>query len=108
MHEIRPFRIVKPQRRTAFAAEMALAGTLIAALVFRVFHFRAIDLQRLFAGDLHRLEIAAEIDRIPAAALRLAADAAIAALIRVGMARAQAEAHGAAMARTFEQHQSLL
>ncbi|MNN27163.1 hypothetical protein D3C81_1406900 [compost metagenome] len=51
--------------------------------------------------------IATEVDRIAATALGLAADRAVAALVRVGVGAVQTERHRAAMAGTFELHGSL-
>src|ERR1035437_7053643 len=65
MHEIRPLRIVQPQRAAAALAEVATAaaGPALAILL----DTRAIHAKMLAALDLERLLPCAEIDRITAA-----------------------------------------
>src|SRR4029077_74000 len=102
MYELRPAGIIKPQGRAAFAAEMALTCTGMGAPVFRVLYPRTIDREVTLAGHLQGRGVAAQVDGVPAAALRLAADAAVATLIGIHMARAQPKLHCAAMTGSLE------
>jgi hypothetical protein len=67
-------------------------------------HRRAVDRHVLDAVDLQRGVIGTEVDREAARARRLAADRAIAAHERHGLARLDAEAHGLAVAGSFQKH----
>src|SRR5262245_39755542 len=104
MHQLRPGRIVEPQRRAAFPAEIALAGRDLAMRVLVILDLGAIDAEIALAGNLQRRRIRAEIDGETAAALLLAADRAVAELVRYGRMAVDREADGAAAARTFEFH----
>src|SRR5579862_6469828 len=77
MDELRPFRTERPKRRSALRAEMPFRRADLLAAVLN--HARMVDCYVLAALDLEAAGIAAEIDRVAAPALRLAADAAVAA-----------------------------
>src|SRR5690606_11357720 len=63
-----------------------------------------VDADVVLALYLQRFRIAADIDRITAAALRLAADRTVAALIGNGGGAVQRKLHSAAMTGAFELH----
>src|SRR5690606_4151720 len=70
----------------------------------RLAHPGVIDAHVLASRDFERVVVAAEIDREPAVARRLAADRAVAEVERIGMARAHAKAHRAAVTGTLQPH----
>src|SRR5262249_42632978 len=102
MHERGPFGIVEPERRSAAPAEMPPAGRRVAPAV--LLDARAIDADVRATDDRERLLPRAEIDRITAAAGRLSADRAVAALVRHRRIRIARKAHAAAVAGTFDVH----
>ncbi|CAI8848691.1 hypothetical protein EMIT051CA3_21010 [Pseudomonas chlororaphis] len=106
MDQLRPLRAEQPQPGAAAAAEMPFGAAAPGAFA-RFPEQRVVDRDVLAAADFQAGGIAAEVDRIPAAALGLAADRAVAALIRVGVGAVQAEVDSAAMAGTFELHDDL-
>src|SRR5471030_603604 len=83
---------------------MPLGGTAVGALIAFVLEPRMVDRDVLAPVNLEAFGIATEVDRVTATALGLAADRAIAALVRVGVDAGQTERHRAAMAGTFELH----
>ena len=96
MHQVGPGWIIEPQRAAAAAAKVALAGAGVDALFAFALEAGVIDADVIGALDLEAVKVAAEVDRISAAALRFAADRAIAALVRVGRVAVEREADGAA------------
>src|SRR5918998_4687969 len=100
MDEVRPHRVEEPKEAAAMLAEVALrlAATL---------GFSDVEGEVLFALGFQRVRVGAEVNRIPSASGRLAADGAVAGLIRVRCLRLDLEADRAAVARTFEQHDRL-
>src|SRR5262245_61246794 len=78
MDEIWPGRIVEPERRPAFAAEIAFSGRHLAMRMLVILDLGAVDAEAALASDVHRLVVGAEIDGETAAALLLAADRAVA------------------------------
>ena len=108
MDEFGPFRVEQPESARASAAEMALAGTLIACAVF--FDFDAIDSKRFFAFHRKACGGAHEIDGEAASASSLSADRAIAKLIGMRRVRLYREFDRTAATRTveFDRHARLL
>src|SRR6185437_6169516 len=94
----RPLLVAYPERRAAFGAEMPVGRAR------RAVDRRVPDAQRAPARHLKRSRYPHDVDRVTATARALAADGAIAALIRVGGVAVDREAHGAAAARPFEAH----
>src|SRR5262245_50885461 len=97
MHQFGPTRIPRPQGGRAFRTEIALSLAGFAAAVL-VFDLGAIDADRALALDLQRVEGAHDVDGVSPAARRLAADRAVAKLIRIRRVALQREAHRAAAA----------
>src|SRR5215212_8835190 len=97
MDEVRPHRIEEPLEAAAMLAEVALR---LAAILGP----HPVDGEVLSALDLQRVRVGPEVNRIPSSARRLAADGAVAGLIRVRRLRLDPKADRAAVARTFEQH----
>jgi len=89
-----------PQRRQ----QVALAGAGVDALFTFALEPRLIYADVLGALDLEATEVTAQVDGITAAALGLAADGAIAALVRVGRVAIERKANCAAMAGSFKFH----
>jgi len=104
MHQVGLGRIVQPQRAAAAAAKVALAGAGVDAFFTFALEPRVIYADVLGALDLEAMEVAAQVDGITAAALGLAADGAIAALVRVGRVAIERKANCAAMAGSFKFH----
>src|SRR5215211_1074351 len=100
MDEVRPHRIEEPLEAAAMLAEVALR---LAAILGP----HPVDGEVLSALNLQGVRVGTEVDRIPSSARRLAADGAVAGLIRVRRLRLDPEAHSPAVARTFEQHTRL-
>ena len=86
---------------------MPLGGAAVGAFIAFVLESCVINRDVLATAHLQAAGIATEVDRITATALGLAADRAVAALIRVGVGAGQTERHRAAMAGTFELHGNL-
>ncbi|MNR14305.1 hypothetical protein D3C85_1307750 [compost metagenome] len=86
---------------------MPLGRAAVGALVVLFLEPRMVNRDVFAPANLEAGGIATEVDRIAATALGLAADRAVAALVRVGVGAGQAERHCAAMAGTFELHGSL-
>jgi hypothetical protein len=76
---------------------MALACAAMSALLAPALELSVINHYPFPTSDLERSGIAAEVDRIASATLGLAADAAVATLIRENMGRAQGESHRSAV-----------
>ena len=93
--------IPDPERRAAAAAELPLARALGIALVVQD-GVEGADVLR--ALDLQARRLGAEVDGEAAAAGGLAADRAVAEHEGIGVRRLHAEAHGAAVAGSFEVH----
>src|ERR1700739_3273767 len=98
MHQVRPLLIADPEWCAAALAVMPVGRA-----------FTAVDRcipqpERPFAFHFKSLGDAHYIDRVSAAARALAADRAIAALIRVRRVAVDAEADGAAATGAFETH----
>ena len=104
MDQLRPLRAEQPQTAAAHCAEMPFGGAAVGAFFAWVFHLRVVDRDVLATLYLERRRVAAEVDRVTAAALGFAADRAVAALIRVGMGAGQTERDRAAVAGAFEVH----
>ena len=85
MDQLRPFRAEQPQSRTAKGAEMPFGAAGVRPFIAFSLEACMVNRDVLATAHLEALGIAAEIDRITAAALSLAADRAVATLIRVGM-----------------------
>src|SRR5215210_8657763 len=106
--EVRPLRGVEPEEASAEPAEIPFS------LAFRrltrsamVVELRIVDREALPALDLQGVRVGPEVDREPAAPCGLAADGAVAGLVRVRRLRLDPEADRAAMARTSKQHACL-
>src|SRR5215210_2749987 len=106
--EVRPLRVVEPEEASAEPAEIPFS------LAFRrltrsamVVELRIVDREALPALDLQGVRVGPEVDREPAASCGLAADGAVAGLVRVRRLRRDPEADRAAMARTSKQHACL-
>src|SRR5690349_4735146 len=104
MHQLRPGRIVEPQRRAAFLAKIAFAGRHLAARPLVVLDLGPVDPDRALALHLQRLVDAGEVDRVTAAALLLAADRAVAEHEGGGRVAFDLESRRAAAAGPFEQN----
>ena len=91
-----------PQRGAAKGAEAPLrrAGVLASALA----HHRVVDAAVLFPLDLQARVLRAKVDRIAAAPAGLSTDVAVAEVEGIGVGGADTKADGAAVARTFQQH----
>ena len=103
VHELGPTRVPQPQRAAALQAETA-AGLRPRRALARFAHHRVVDADVLAAAHRQAVGCSAEVDRITAAARRLAADRAVTMHERHGAVRFDAERHRAAMARAFEMH----
>src|SRR5215831_10855737 len=98
VHQLRPLLITDPERRAAVLAVMPVGRA-----------FMAVDWcipypERAFAFHFKAVGSAHDIDRVPTATRTLAADRAIAALIRVRCVAVDAEADRTAATGTFEMH----
>src|SRR5262249_47982220 len=98
MHEFRPVFIPHPQGRAAMPAETSFGRAFLAV------DHRVPCADGAAALDFQRREIAHDVDGVTAAAGALAADRAVAALVRVGGVAVEREFDGAAAARAFETH----
>jgi hypothetical protein len=98
VHKLRPLLIADPERRAAALAVMPVGRAFMA--VDRCIPYP----ERGFAFHFDSVGYAHDIDRVSAAARALAADRAIAALIRVRRVALDAEADSAAATRAFETH----
>jgi len=103
MHQLRPGRVVEPQRRTAFPAEIALAGRNLAVWMLVILDLGAKDAEIALALDLQCLVVGAEVDGETAAALLLAADRAVAQHERHRRVAFHLEMDSIAAAGPFEQ-----
>src|SRR5690349_20550293 len=102
MNQFRPLRAEQPQARAADRTEMPLGAAAVGAFVAFFLEPRMVNRDVLAPAHLEAGGIATEVDRIAATALGLAADRAVATLVRVGVGAGQAERHRAAMAGTLE------
>src|SRR5215471_6268969 len=98
MHQLRPLLITDPQRRAAALAVMPVGRAFMA--VDRCIPYP----ERAFAFHFKSVGYAHDIDRVSAPTCALAADRAIAALIRVRRVAVDAEADRAAATGAFETH----
>src|SRR5919107_3600404 len=105
MHEIRVARRVEPQETPAELAErpLRLAGRHLTRSV-TVIELRVVDGEVLLTFDLQRARVGAEVDSVSATTGRLAADGAVARLIRVRCRGFDSESHSPSVTRTVEQH----
>jgi hypothetical protein len=86
---------------------MSLGTAAVRAFLAFAFEQRMVNRNILAPTYFQAVGITGNVDRITATALGLAANRAVAALIRVGVGAGQAERHRAAMAGTFEVHGDL-
>src|SRR5690606_2042672 len=103
--QLRPFRAEEPQEAAAMLAEMPLCRTGLLRFT-RIADFCMVNRDVFAALDLHAIGIAADVGGITAAALRLAADRAIATLVGVGGIAVEFETYGATLAGAFQLHGS--
>src|SRR5215218_6899025 len=106
--EVRPPRVVEPDEAPAESAEVPLRFTdRYPVRPATALEPRIVDREVLLALYLQGVRVGPEVDRIPSSARRLAADGAVAGLIRVRRLGLDPEADRAAVTRTFEQHARL-
>ncbi len=98
--QLGPHRVEEPQEAAAAPAEIPLRRAAVLA-------FRGVDREVLPALDLQRARVCAEVDRVPPAPGGLAADRAVARLVRIERVGLDAEPDRSTMARPFEQHSVL-
>src|SRR5215204_920733 len=106
--EVGPPRVVDPQEAPAKAAEVPLHladGYLIGLAL--IVEFRVVDGEVLSAFDFQGVRVGPEVDGVAASPGGLAADGAIAGLIRVRRLRLDPEMDCAAVARAFEERSRL-
>src|SRR5690606_23471493 len=101
--QVRPLRIEHPQRAAAAGAEVAAPGTDAAAAIVLA-DLRLVDAQVLASVHFQGAGARAQVDGAAAASGGLAANRAIAMQERRRRVRLAAETHLAAMAGTFELH----
>ena len=104
VHELRPARVPRARARCRISTQNRRSAFERLRALARLAQDRVIAAEVLLAAHLQRRRGAAEVDRVAAAARRLAADRAVAVHERHGAVRFEAEAHGAAMAGAFEVH----
>ena len=92
MEQLRPIQAEQPQCAAAFGTEIPLAGADLTV------NAGTVDSNGIPTLDLESPSISCDIDRVSAAALRLAADRTVAPLIRYRLRRPHPIPHRAAMA----------
>jgi hypothetical protein len=101
--KLRPPRIVEPEEAPTKLAEVPLCLTgRHLAWSAEVVELRVVYRQVLLTFDLQGVRVGAEVDSVSATTGRLAADGAVARLVRVRCRGLDPEAHSPAMARTFK------
>src|SRR6185437_4693872 len=102
MDQVRPLRIIEPQRRAAFGAKTALAGAGVTVALI-VFDPGAKHADGAAAFHFQTFVIGRQIDGETAAALCLATDRTIAKLVGIGRMALDGKMYRAAAAGTFQQ-----
>jgi hypothetical protein len=102
MDEVGPPLVVKPERAAAPGAEVPLGRAAARARGARLAQLGVVDRDVLAAGHAQGLGVPAEVDGVAAPARSLAADGAVAALVRKRVRRAQPEPDRPAVAGAFE------
>src|SRR5882757_8600071 len=101
MHQVRPLRVIEPERGAALLAEIALSRADLATSVF-IHDPGAEDADRLAAPHLQTLIVGRKVDGKTAATSRLAADGAIAKLVGIRCVTLDRKMYGSAPAGSFK------